>query len=75
MNVFGLAHSVTMVSGRNRNTRPHNDEMYGVNVRRRKNTYRYLMSSHNIDGIVTWRDTSEILYQVFLPNRDEEKLW
>ena len=63
------------MSGRNFNTRPNSNEIYGVNVRRRKNTYRYLMSSNNIDGIVTWRDTSEILYHVFLPNRDEEKLW
>lgn len=62
LNVFGLAHTVTKVSRRKCNTQPYNDEIYGLNVRRRKNTYRYLMSSHNIDGIVTWRDTSEILF-------------
>jgi len=62
------------VSGRNFNTRLNNNEIYGVNVRRRKNTYRYLMSSNNIDGIVTWRDTSEILYQVFFAKSRRRKI-
>ena len=32
------------------------------------------MSSNNIDGIVTWRDTSEILYQVFAKSQRRRKI-
>ena len=32
------------------------------------------MSSNNIDGIVTWRDTSEILYQVFFAKSRRRKI-
>ena len=54
---FCSCHFVLKVSSIKRNTRVNrNDEIYGLKSIRREKANVHLMSSHNIDGIVTWHD-------------------